>query len=420
MRRRRQFIALVIGVVVAAVAAAILGIPAHDGVQLVAISFGVSAVIGLVGRAMLNRLRSTRLAVQGIVVIFVAVGATLGGALVAAKAMFVSAHDLKALFVVMVGAGTMATFAATHLAREVDRASRSLGDVARQIGMGSATVDASPKNVPEELARLGVELQEMSARLDEARLRTQRVEQSRREVIAWVSHDLRTPLARMRAMVEAITDGVIDDQPTVDRYHVAMLSEVERLGGLVDDLFELSRIQADAVRLTLEPVVLAELVSDTIASARITAEHKGVQLTGDAFDQNAMAELSIPEMARVLHNLLDNAIRHSPAGGEVRVTVDSAGDEVVVSVTDQCGGIAEHDLDRVFDLAYRGDLARSPIDATSGRAPAASGGGLGLAIAKGFVEAHHGIISVRNEGCGCTFTVCMPRWKPQSMSSTSA
>lgn len=367
---------------------------------------------------MLERFRTTRLMRQGLIVVFVAVGAALAGALVAAKAMFVSTHDLKALLVVMVGAGTMAMLTGMQLARVVDKASRSLGGVARQIGVG-ANVDAAPTFVPEEMARLGAELLDMRARLDEARARAQRVEQSRREVIAWVSHDLRTPLARMRAMVEAINDGVIDDQETIDRYHRAMQGEVERLGGLVDDLFELSRIQADAVRLTLEPVVLAEVVSDTIASARITAEHKGVRISGDALDQRAVAALSIPEMARVLHNLLDNAIRHSPPGGEVRVSVDTAGDEVVVSVSDQCGGIAEHDLERVFDLAYTGDPARS-LSKTSAEPEGtiiASGGGLGLAIAKGFVEAHHGIIAVRNEGVGCTFTVCMPRWNPQRVAA---
>ena len=416
MRPGLQLGYLLTGVLFAALVASLLGLPLRDTWQLVAMSFGVSAVIGLAGRALLARLRSSRLAVQGLVVIFVAVAATLGGALVAAKAMFVSTHDLKALLVVLVGAGTMATLAGTHLAREVDAASRSLGDVARQIGLGATAVDAPAHQLPEELARLGNELTEMSTRLDEARQRAQRVEQSRREVIAWVSHDLRTPLARMRAMVEAINDGIIDDQATLDRYHQAMQSEVEHLGGLVDDLFELSRIQADAVRVSLEPVVLAELVSDTISSARVIAEHKGVRLTSDALDRHAVAELSIPEMARVLHNLLDNAIRHSPPGGEVRVAVDAAGDAVDVSVSDECGGIDEHDLERVFDLAYRGDTARSSIH--NGAAPngtsATGGGGLGLAIAKGFVEAQHGMITVRNEGVGCTFTVRMPRWRPES------
>jgi signal transduction histidine kinase len=437
VRRRRQLAWLVAGLVAAGALALVLGVPAADAWQLVAISFGVSAVIALVGRALLDRFRTSRLALQGLIVILVAVGATLGGALVAAQAMFVSSHDLKALLVVMVGAGTMATLAGMHLAREVDDASRSLVEVARQIGLGTTPIEDAPRNVPEELARLGAELHEMRHRLDEAGRRAQRVEQSRREVIAWVSHDLRTPIARMRAMVEAINDGVIEDQATVDRYHRAMQTEVERLGGLVDDLFELSRIQADALRLTLEPVVLAELVSDTIASARVSAEYKGVHLTGDALDPQAVAELSIPEMARVLNNLLDNAIRHSPPGGEVRVSVDSTGDDVLVSVSDQCGGIAERDIERVFDLAYSGDPARSPdetmggstghdggrvdgranrgVDGRVGGRSAGPGAGLGLAIAKGFVEAHHGIIGVHNEGVGCTFTVSVPRWKPDRL-----
>jgi signal transduction histidine kinase len=426
VRRRRQLVWLAAGLVAAVALALLLGLPAPDAWQLVAISFGVSAVIALAGRALLDRFRTSRLALQGLIVILVAVGATLGGALVAARAMFVSTHDLKALLVVMVGAGTMATLAGMHLAREVDDASQSLVDVARRIGLGETFVDDAPRNVPEELARLGVELHEMRRRLDEASRRAQRVEQSRREVIAWVSHDLRTPIARLRAMVEAINDDVIEDAATVGQYHRAMQTEVERLGGLVDDLFELSRIQADALRLNLEPVVLAELVSDTIASARVSAQYKGVRLTGDALDRRAVAELSIPEMARVLDNLLDNAIRHSPPGGEVRVAVDSAGDDVFVSVSDQCGGIAAGDLERVFDLAYRGDAARSPgvlrrgaagavdgqVAGHQGDRGAGLGAGLGLAIAKGFVEAHHGIIAVHNEGVGCTFTVRVPRWNP--------
>jgi signal transduction histidine kinase len=411
MKRSGQVVFLVCGLGAAALAAAALGLPSSDAVQLLAISFGVSLCVGLVGRGLLIGLRSARLAVQGMVVVFVAVGGTLAGALVAARAMFVSTHDLRALVVVMIGAATVAALAGLHLSREIGRASTDLGVIARRIGGGEADLEhGGPRRVPEELGRLGGELLDMKLRLDEARLRSQRVEQSRREVIAWVSHDLRTPLSRMRAMVEAINDGVVADGETVHRYHLAMQSEVERLGGLVDDLFELSRIQASALCLNLEPVIVADLVSDTLSSASVAAERKGVQLAGDVLDEEVMAQLSIPEMARVLHNLLDNAIRHSPPGGEVRVSVDSEGSDVVLTVSDQCGGIAEHDLERVFDLAYRGDAARSPADDTD-VAPNGAGG-LGLAIAKGFVEAHSGFIAVKNEGAGCIFTVNMPRWRP--------
>ena len=227
----------------------------------------------------------------------------------------------------------------------------------------------------------------MGQRLDEARTREQRVERSRRELIAWVSHDLRTPLAGIRAMVEALNDGVVDDPETVERYLATIQREADRLAALVDDLFELSRIQADALRLSFEPIALAELVSDTLASAQVTAERKGVRLQGHVLDDAGVADLSIPEMGRVLRNLLENAIRHTPPGGTITVEVVGRTDAVEVSVADGCGGIPSGDLDRVFELAYRGDAARSP----------GGGGGLGLAIAKGLVEAHQGVLTVRNE-----------------------
>jgi signal transduction histidine kinase len=167
---------------------------------------------------------------------------------------------------------------------------------------------------------------------------------------------------------------------------------------LVDDLFELSRIQGDALRLCPEPIALAELVSDTLASAQAVAAQRGVALHGCDGDTRDVASVSIPEMNRVLQNLVDNAIRHSPAGGTVTVEVVGGPAAVQVVVSDQCGGIAESDLDRVFELAYRGDPPR-----TSG------GGGLGLAIAKGIVEAHHGWITAANQDGGCRFVVELPR-----------
>ena len=239
----------------------------------------------------------------------------------------------------------------------------------------------------------------MGQRLDEARAREQRVEQSRRELIAWVSHDLRTPLAGIRAMVEALNDGVVDDPETVERYLATIQREADRLAALVDDLFELSRIQADALRLSFEPIALAELVSDTLASAQVTAERKGVRLQGHVLDDAGVADLSIPEMGRVLRNLLENAIRHTPPGGTITVEVVGRTDAVEVSVADGCGGIPTGDLDRVFELAYRGDAARSP----------GGGGGLGLAIAKGLVEAHQGVLTVQNGDVGCCFVVRLPR-----------
>ncbi|HLK42627.1 MAG TPA: HAMP domain-containing sensor histidine kinase [Thermoleophilia bacterium] len=188
-----------------------------------------------------------------------------------------------------------------------------------------------------------------------------------------------------------------------------MRREADRLAALVDDLFELSRIQAGSLTLRFEPVPLDELVSDAIAGAAMAAAVKDITLQESVTRPAPVVEVSTPDMTRVVRNLLDNAIRHTPRGGVVTVDagpddVDRSGDAIIVSVQDGCGGIPEHDLDLVFELAYRGDAARTPGDGGDG-----GGGGLGLAVARGLVEAHHGDITVRNVDRGCRFTVRLPR-----------
>ncbi len=227
------------------------------------------------------------------------------------------------------------------------------------------------------------------------------IEEQRRQLIAGVCHDLRTPLAGIRAMVEALEDGVVHDAETVVRYYRTMRREMDRLAGLVDDLFALSRLQAGALDLHLEPVSLEMLVSDGVTAASVTVRAKGVEMSADVSSPSTEVQVSYPEMARVLRNLLENAIRHTPPGGAIRVEacVDVENDAAVVSVRDSCGGIPAPELPRLFDLAYRGQVARAARD---------GGGGLGLALARGVVDAHHGEIAVRNEGHGCCFTIRLP------------
>jgi signal transduction histidine kinase len=345
-----------VGLLVAIGAAASLGLPAGDASQLVAISFGVSIITYAGGRLALRRSRSP------LVVALIPVVAVAFGLLVAAQAMFVSSHDLSALVVVVAGAGTAGVLGALALATELDRARR---------------------------------------RLLEAADRERALESSRRELVAWVSHDLRTPIAGIRAMVEALDDGIVDEPLEVRRYHLQLMTEADRLARLVDDLFELSRIEAGALAVSMERVALGELVSDVVASAAVMAEAKGVRVDGRVDGRPPDVAGSAPELARVVRNLLDNAIRHTPPGGAVEVAVRGGDHHVEVSVLDGCGGIPAYDLDRVFDLAYRGDAARTP--STSG------GAGLGLAIARGLVDVLDGDIAVRNEPGGCRFTVRLPR-----------
>jgi signal transduction histidine kinase len=200
-------------------------------------------------------------------------------------------------------------------------------------------------------------------------------------------------------MAEALDDEVVTEPAAVARYHTQIRHDAERLTALVDDLFELSRIHSGSLDLDRRSVCLTEVVGDAVAAARAHADLKGVRVDYDVDDLPDM-EVAPAEVTRVLHNLLDNAIRHTRAGGEVQVIGYASADEARIVVRDQCGGIPEDDLNRVFDVAFRSDAARSKD---------ARGGGLGLAIAKGLVEAHAGSISVGNEGDGCSFVVVLPR-----------
>lgn len=411
----------VVGLLCGALAAVVGGIPAKDAVQLIGYSIVGATIAGTIAALVLTALRRTNVGVQAAVAALAPVVAMGIGVAWASARMFLMSHDLWVLAVVLCSAGAVGVIVSVLLGRRVSVAVRSVGEMARRLGetdsgeaesAGALRRDSAAGRavgVPGELAALATELQLTGARLAEAKQQASALERSRRELVAWVSHDLRTPLAGIRAMVEALEDGVVDDPATVARYHRTIRQEADRLAGLVNDLFELSRIQAGSLALHYEAVPLDELVADAISGASVAAVVKGISVhTQTRTSAPAVVELSTPEMARVVRNLLDNAIRHTPHGGAIVVDVDiddvdrgdadSADTFAVVSVLDGCGGIPEPDLDRVFDMAFRGDTARTPGE----------GGGLGLAVARGLVEAHQGDISVRNEGPGCRFVVRLP------------
>jgi signal transduction histidine kinase len=235
----------------------------------------------------------------------------------------------------------------------------------------------------------------------EARERERAAEASRRELVAWISHDLRTPLAGIRAMAEALADGVVSSPTEVSGYANRIGGETKRLSGMVDDLFELSRITAGALQLTMSQVALREVVSDVLAAQAPVAQRKRVRVLADALTAPVVLG-SDPELARVVRNLVSNAIRHTPPDGTVAVQIGVDGRDAVLAVDDACGGIPDAELGRVFDVAFRGSAARTPSPDEQG------GGGLGLAIAKGLVEAHKGRINAHNHGPGCRFEVRLP------------
>jgi signal transduction histidine kinase len=236
--------------------------------------------------------------------------------------------------------------------------------------------------------------------LHEAHDAERAAEKSRRELVAWISHDLRTPLAGIRAMTEALADGIVSEPDDVADYAKRIQGETMRLSGMVDDLFQLSRITSGALRLTLSAVPLQEVVSEAVAVEGVAAARKGVRVRAEEHGEWPVVLGSDPELARVLRNLLSNAIRHTPPDGAVVVAAGITDDRAWLRVDDGCGGIRDGDLDRVFDVAFRGAVARTPDDQ--------SRGGLGLAIARGLVEAHNGRIHARNHGDGCRFEITLP------------
>lgn len=239
----------------------------------------------------------------------------------------------------------------------------------------------------------------------EARDRERAAESARRELVTWISHDLRTPLAGIRAMSEALADGVVSEPEETALYARRIGKETERLAGMVDDLFQLSRITSGALRLSLAAVPLGEVVSEAVAAESARATSKGVRLAAEADAVWPVVWGSDPELARVVRNLVSNAVRHTPPDGTVVLAAGTEDGQAWLRVQDGCGGIPEHDLERVFDVAFRGTTARTPASTDD---LADSGAGLGLAIARGLVEAHEGHISARNRGPGCSFEVRLP------------
>jgi signal transduction histidine kinase len=361
---------------------------------IIALYAAVGAVAaGLAGMAVLRLLRNRSVALSLAVVAAVTVAAMLAGTMLVARAMFLSDHDLWVVTMVCAMAAVVSLVVALVLGRGVVRGSRALAEATRALGDdGSFTPPVLAPTA--ELAQLSRELAATSAKLAASRERERALEESRRELVAWISHDLRTPLAGLQAMAEALEDGMVHD-PGV--YHARIRSEVGRLSGMVGDLFELSRIQAGVLALTPTRMSVYDLVGDAIAGVDALAREHGVQLVGHGVEP-VPVEVDGREMSRVLANLLVNAIRRTPADGTVAVSARREADSVVLAVTDGCGGIAPEDLPRVFETGWRGTDARTP--------PA--GAGLGLAIVRGIVEAHRGHAAVRNVPGGCRFEVRLP------------
>jgi signal transduction histidine kinase len=377
------------------------GIQLSDLEYICAVTVMFALVITGIGIVALRVLAARSVSVMVTVIVLASVLTSLAGVGVIAHRML-SGVDQRVVLDLMMIAGLASLAVALFVGRRLTSASRALASSVQGVGENGVYV-APQATLPTELAELSKELTVTHERLAQARSRERALEASRRELVAWVSHDLRTPLAGLRAMAEALEDQVVVDPREVSQYHSQIRREVDRLTVMIDDLFELSRIHAGALRLSKRMVGLEDLVAEVVASAEPVARHKGVRLTGAAV-RGMPVFVDSAEMGRALRNLVTNAIRHTPADGGVDVLAEVQGGLACVTVSDACGGIPPDDLPRVFDVAFRGESARTPGPQ--------SGGGLGLSIARGIVEAHSGQIAVRNAGPGCQFLIRMPLARP--------
>jgi signal transduction histidine kinase len=359
------------------------------GIAVAGAAAGMLAV-----RLLARRNMATLLSVVAAVVIVT----SAAGVVASADKMFISGQDRNMVMVVVAIAGVVGFAVAMLVGRRITAASRLLLAAVRKVG-STGRYEPPDAVLPAEFTALSAELTTAHKRLAQSRKRERALEASRRELVAWVSHDLRTPLAGLRAMAEALEDRVVVDFQTISTYHTQIRREADRLSAMIDDLFELSRIHAGALRLSRRLVAVDDLVAETLATTEPLARAKGVRLHGSSV-RGLPVLVDADEFGRALRNLVTNAIRHTPSDGLVEIKGGVQQDLACVSVIDTCGGIPADAIPRVFDVGFRGEPARTP--------GAENNAGLGLSIARGIVEAHAGQIAVQNVPHGCQFVVRLP------------
>jgi signal transduction histidine kinase len=327
-------------------------------ISAVVVSASVTALAGGAGAVALARIARNRPAVAALGAPIVLVGSLGAGVAVASREMLIGADDYRTLVFVLLAGAPMAVLIGALMARRVWRMER----------------DAAGERAAVERAR--------------------EVERSRRETIRWLSHDIRTPLAGIRALAESLEDGAVADPPVA---HARIVHEVDRLDAMVDDIAELSRLTGEPVT-RAEAADLDDLVSDAVATVAPLAEAAGVEVNATTL-AGVLVRVDVRDITRAVTNLVRNAVQHTPAGGRVEVRTVNGGALVHVEVLDGCGGIPDGDRARVFEPGFRGDTARR-----------GAGMGLGLTIAREVARAHRGEATMTNraDGAGCVVTLSMP------------
>jgi len=392
--RRSAAIVLAAGALVAAIVGPVYG------AEAALVTAGLVAALAAVGLGAAHWVAGQRprrpLQVRFDLVVGTAVGVILVTVLGAAELMFVSNHDALIVSAIALAAALVALRAArvasAGVAREVGEVRDALAAVAGGERGGRVRAGAAV-----ELSELAGAANRMIEQLAEEERRRDAADAARRNLVAATSHDLRTPLAALRLMLAAIEDRVVDDR-TRERYLATMHTHVGALGSMVDDLFELSRLEAGDLDWSIRQVELPELVDETVAAMRVEAEAKGVAVAAEVQPLPRPARADPERLQRVLFNLIQNAIRHTPADGSVTVRAGPASDGVEIEVADTGSGIPLADRERLFEPFVRG----------AGNGEGDAGAGLGLALCRAIVEAHGGRIWLADSDAGTRVRFVIP------------
>jgi signal transduction histidine kinase len=393
--RRSALIVVAAAALVAVIIGPVYG--AEPALVTAALVAGLSATGLAVAHAFAGGRGRRPLQLRFDLVVGTAVGVILVAVLGVAELMFVSNHDALVVSAIALAAALVALRAARVASAGVVREVGELRTAVAAVGEGARESDVHA-DAAIELSELAGAVNRMTEQLAEEERRRDAADAARRNLVASISHDLRTPLAALRLMLAAIEDGVVDAD-TRDRYLATMHTHVEALGSMVDDLFELSRLEAGELDWSIQQVELPELVAKTVAAMRVEAEAKGVAVAAELQPLPRPARADPERLQRVLFNLIQNAVRHTPADGSVTVRAAAAGDWVELEVADTGVGIEPADRERLFEPFVRGGADGER---------AAGGAGLGLARSRAIVEAHGGRIWLADSEVGTRVRFVIP------------
>lgn len=385
----------------------LLAIPLDNRLDLLAIAMagsGISTTLlayGLYKRGLLQRLGQLRWTL--VIASSLTISIVLINIWILSELMFVDNHYTSLTSVVLVFAGLSSLSFNFFISKALTDRLNQLTQGVTQLAEGNLNtrlhIDGN-----DEIAQLTAGFNQMAHNLHITAEEKQRLEKTRRDLIAWVSHDLRTPLTSMRVMLEALEDGVITDKTTQERYIANSLAEIKHLSHLIDDLFDIAQLDVGHIALNYETTSLPDLISDTISTMSASAMHKNIQLSGQVAPELDLIRIAPDKMQRVFYNIITNAIQYAPANAQINIKaypVSARHLQIDINNTDSI--IDEKTLPHIFESFYRSEHSRRRNDDDS------RGTGLGLAIARGIVEAHNGRIWAESDATrGTTLRIQIP------------